>query len=157
MVHRCRGRKGGSLNRGFHVGRSFARLRPRREALRKTGRRGNCDGPWERPRRQVLDLPASLKGIPWEPGAPGNPYWYHASRSCQGGQDPAGTCRQSFKERGCQEGAVQGFTEGREEGRREATAQSRRASAFYSGAERVALPSRRAAPLWRNAVVTASG
>src|ERR1035437_4997721 len=57
---------------------------PRREALRKTGRRGNCDGPWERPRRQVLDLPASLKGIPWETGAPGNTYWYHASRRCQG-------------------------------------------------------------------------
>src|SRR5450759_5747163 len=54
---------------------------PRREALRKTGRRGNCDGPWERPRRQVLDLPASLKGTPWETGAPGNTYWYHASQS----------------------------------------------------------------------------
>ena len=28
MAHKCRGWKGGSLNRGFHVGRSFARLRP---------------------------------------------------------------------------------------------------------------------------------
>ena len=73
------------------------------------------------------------------------------------GQDPAGTCRQSFKESGCQEGAGQGFTEGREEGCREATAESRRASACYSGGDRVALPSRRDAPLWRNAVVTASG
>jgi hypothetical protein len=80
--------------------------------------------------------------------------WQGRNRRCieealggEGGGSEGGGQAGTRRQESCEESAGEGFTEGHEEGCREATAENRRTSGCCPGGNRVAMRSRRDAPL----------